>query len=260
MQDITTWMASTVLLSDSLTTLCFLANSSLYLPTSLTISFNFWAICNWSWATFSHEVLSNCHSGVNVHRGPTFGAPLVLLVALFAAAMLVDEPHCLASFPNCLLYVSSKEDLEMKRMPRARVQNPNLQVDSKFVYHQFLLTFLRYTAWKAAFLCWACHVLVHGMEYQSVIGGLWFNFLNHNRASNTEIGQVVIWSKYPLKVNLKQTRTVTHTFLWGILPILCLRRGHISCYDTTRQILRSSHPKNNKVLINFHTQIPQPHL
>ena len=41
-----TWMASTVLLSDSFTTLCFLASSSLYFPTSLTISFNFWAICN----------------------------------------------------------------------------------------------------------------------------------------------------------------------------------------------------------------------
>ncbi len=106
-----TWIASTVLLSDSLTTLCFLASSSLYLPTSLTISFSFWAICNWSWATFSHDVLSNCHRGVNVHRGPTFGAPFVLLVALLAAAMLVDEPHCLANLPNCLLYDSSREDL-----------------------------------------------------------------------------------------------------------------------------------------------------
>lgn len=106
-----TWIASTVLLSDSLTTLCFLANSSLYLPTSLTMSFSLWAICNWSWATFSQEVLSNCHKGVNVHSGPTFGAPFVLVVALLAAAMLVDEPHCLASLPNCLLYDSSSEDL-----------------------------------------------------------------------------------------------------------------------------------------------------
>jgi hypothetical protein len=33
-------------------------------------------------------------------------------VALFAAAILVDDPHCLASFPSCLLYVSSKDDLQ----------------------------------------------------------------------------------------------------------------------------------------------------
>lgn len=103
-----TWMASTVPLSDSLTILCFLASSSLYLPTSLTISFNFWAICNWSWATLSQDVFKSCHNGVNVHNGPIFGVPLV---ALFAAAMLVEEPHCLANFPSCLLYVSSKDDL-----------------------------------------------------------------------------------------------------------------------------------------------------
>ena len=44
-----------------------------------------------------------------------FGAPFVLLVALAAAAILVDDPHCLANFPNCLLYVSSKDDLQHKK-------------------------------------------------------------------------------------------------------------------------------------------------
>ena len=45
------------------------------------------------------------------------GAPLV---ALFAAAILVEEPHCFANFPICLLYVSSSADLivqTIKQLP-----------------------------------------------------------------------------------------------------------------------------------------------
>ena len=48
---------------------------------------------------------------MNVQRGPTLGCPAAVLVALFAAAMLVEDPHCFASLANCLLYDSSSVDL-----------------------------------------------------------------------------------------------------------------------------------------------------
>lgn len=48
---------------------------------------------------------------MNEHRGPVFGVPFGFVFTLLAAAILVEEPHCLANLPSCLLYVSSSEAL-----------------------------------------------------------------------------------------------------------------------------------------------------